>query len=381
LRTTLNNIITLVNELATDHATQKTSHDAVETLIEEMYDDEEAKRNYLDFINEADGVVGGDFTISAGAATTLTGAGHVAYKVNGEWFYCALDTTITLADDGDVDDTKWRAWRIEIDRAGTVTAVADGDTQHANEEDAMLNLGGLARTANTATIGYFSIHSNGGFNIGTDNVNGETAANVYHVRGPAKQVSGLHTALGASIAVGSSDTNFSHGTVDGKINGQYKTQIAPGADVAFDDADTITTSGEFGGHLVLIGLDGASIYAVSADGGAGTATAMTYADAAAANTAIDTLVDRLPEVFCPIGRIVVEAAKNSFTYGTDDIAGTDGTATYTDATVGSWERSTITGFDSHKINPPAIPAVLTAGKPASGPATLTASSVTTTINA
>lgn len=367
---------TLTDELVDDHATFKTAVDETETLIEEMYDDEEAKRDYLHFMNEADGVIGGDFTIAAAAATTLTGAGHVEFRMNGETFYCDLDTTITLEDSGDIVTGKWGAWRILIDREGTVTT-QDTGSQMAfdNEEDALLNLSAVAPTANTVTIGYFTIDSDAGFNIGTDNVNGETAENVYHVRGPAKQVSGLHTALGASVAVGSTDTNFSHGTIDAKSNGVYLSQIGAGADVAFDDADTIG-SGNFGGHLLVVGLDGASVYALAADGAAGSVSAMTYADAAAVNTAIDTLTDQLPEMFVPFGRIVVENGKGAlFTYGTDDIAGTDGTATYTDATVGTWDRTVTTGFDSHTINPPAIPAELSASKPASAPATLSASKV------
>lgn len=355
--TEMDALTTLANEMRTDFG----------TVVAEATADIDDIEDYLDFLHEADGVIGGDFTIAAAAATTLTGAGHVQYRIGGELFYADLDTTITLGDDGDVDDGKWRAWRIEINRLGVVTAKADGDTQHANQEDAILNLATLARTANTVTIGYFAIHSNSGFNIGTDNVNGETAAAVYHVRGPRAQVSGLHTALGASIAVGATPTNFSHGTVDAKINGLYVAQIAAGADVAFDDVDIITGVGKYGGHLIVVGLDGASIYALAANGVAGAESNMVYATAAAANTAIDTLVDRLPEVFCPIGRIVVVSAKATFTYGTDDIAGTDGTATYTSASVAVWDRTAKTGFGAHKINPPAVPAIMT-GATISAPA-------------
>lgn len=363
----MNDLAALGNELRTDHATFKTwadeiatDHAALITWMTEVDGDLDSINDYIAARNEADGVIGGDFTIASTAAATLLGAGHVRYQIGGQVFYIALDTTITLADDGDVDDTKWRAWRIEIDRTGTVTATADGDTQHANEEDALLNLSTVAPTANTVTIGYWTVHSNGGFDVGSANTNGETADNAYHVRGPQKQVSGLHTALGASIAVGTTPENFSHGTIDAMRNGVYLTQIAAGTDVAFDDADVITSSGQFGGHLVLVGLDGASVYALASDGLAGAVSTMTHASAAAANTALDTLADQIPEVFVIVGRIVVEAAKATFTYGTDDIAGTDGTATYTDATVGVWDRTSLTGFDSHQINPPAVPATVTA---------------------
>jgi len=205
-------LLTLGRELHDDHAT-------LVTWITEVDADEDLINNYLDFLQEADGVIGGNFSISAGAAVTLTGAGHIKYRIGGQIYYGDLDTTITLADDGDVDTTKWRAWRIEIARDGTVTATADGDTQHASEEDAVMSLAGTAPTANTATIGYFTINSNGGFNIGTDNVNGETAENVYHVRGPKNQVSGLTAALGSAVVADAAAATWSSGTIDVMRNG------------------------------------------------------------------------------------------------------------------------------------------------------------------
>lgn len=327
-------------------------------VVNELATDRDAISNYVDFLDE-DGVIGGDFTVTIGAAVTLTGAGHIRYRIGGEEFYVALDTTIALTDDGDVDDTKWRAWRIEIDRTGAVTGTADGDTQHANEEDALLNLSTVAPTSNTATLGYFTINSDTGFAVGDDNVNGETAANFYTVRGPRTQVSALHSDLGADVAVGSTPTNFSHGTIDVKRNGVYLAQISAGADVAFDDADALTSHGDFGGHLLVVGLNGTSVYALAADGNAGAASTMTYATAAAASTALDTLADQLPEVFVPFGKIVVEAHKNTFAYGTDDIAGTDGTATYSTLTAGTWDQSATTGYGSHVSAPPTPPAPLT----------------------
>ena len=329
-----------VNELRTDHATGKTSNDNL--------------NDYLDFVNEADGVIGGDFVISAGAATTLTGAGNIKYRIGGEIHYIALDTTITLGDDGDVDADKWRAWRIEIDRLGVVTATADGDTQHVNEQDALLNLASIAQTANTVTIGYFTIDSNGGFNIGTDNVNGETAENVYHVRGAQKQASGLHTALGSTIVADATAATWSSGTVDAKRNGVRVAQIAAITNQAMDDADTITTL-KYGGWLLVVDLAGTGIYALAADGIAGTVSAMAYASAALAEADLATLCDQLPELFVPIGKLVVaNLAGGTFTAGTTNWDATSVTTTVTNCTVGVWDKDNKTGFDTHKINPPTL---------------------------
>lgn len=308
----------------------------------------------------ANGVIGGDFTITAGAATTLTGAGNIRYRINGVTYYCALDTTITLGDDGDVDAGKWRAWRIEIIADGTVTATADGDTQYTEEQEALLSLCSKARTADAVTVGYFTIDSNGGFNIGADNVNGETAENVYTVRGVEKQVAGLTAALGAATAVGSTATKYSTGARDYMVNGVAVAQDTAEADKAFDDADTIAEN-KFGAHLIVTNLANTATVSLAANGIAETVSAMSYDTAVLASAAIDTIVDRLPPMFAPVAKIIVTNNKAGlFTYATDDIGGTDGTAAYTDCTVGTWDRDNTTGFDTHRINPPAAAVTVTA---------------------
>lgn len=397
-KTAVDQIETLIEELHDDHATMKTSYDATETLIEELHDDHAVIKtltdevdddlntigNYIDFLQEPNGVIGGDFTIATTAAVTLLGAGHVKYRINGEIFYADLDTTITLEDSGDVVQNKYGAWRIMIDRTGAVTT-QDTGAQMAwdSAEDAMLNLAAVAPTANTATIGYFTVTDSGaaGFNIGTTNTSGGTATGVvYHVRGPKNQVSGLHTALGASIAADAGASTWSSGTINVKRNGAYLAQIAAIVSQAVDDADTIATLNA-GGWLLVTNLAGTGVYLLAADGAAGAVSAMTYADTAAVETALDTLCDQLPEVFVPIGKIVVDNASGGlFTAGATNWNAADITTTCTDATVGTWDRTASTGFDSHKINPPAVPAALAAtnlatlasAKPASGPATLTA---------
>ena len=428
IRTELTALRTLANELRTDHATSKTAVDQTETLIEELHDDaatqktlndemivdhdaqvtwstevdadEDTMNNIISF-NDADGVIGGDFTIAGTAAVTLLGAGHVQYKIGGQEYYADLDTTITLEDSGDVIQNKYGAWRILIDRAGVVTT-QDTGAQMAwdNAEDALLNLATQAPTANTATIGYFTVVDSGaaGFNIGTTNTSGGTATGVvYHVRGNQKKVTGLHTANGAASTVGATPEKYSTGTKDVLLNGVRITQIAAEADKAFDDLDTIGQS-QFGGWLIVTNLAKSATYSLAADGKAGAVSAMTYASGAAVQTDLDLVADRLPEMFCPIAQVIVtNNLAGAWTAGTDDINGTDGTAAWTDATVGSWDRTNVTGFDSHKITRPSIPASITAPlvanitatapatlgspKPASGPATLTAAATSEVLEA
>ena len=384
LRKFLSNTKDVVNELQDDHATYKTltdelhdDHATIKTLTDELHDDHAPIHNYVDFLGEPDGVIGGDFTISAGAAVTLTGAGHVRWRIGGETYYGPLDTTITLDDSGDIATTKWGAWRILIDRAGTVTTQDTGaQMAWANEQDALLNLSAVAQTANTATIGYFTINSDGGFNIGTDNVNGETAANLYIVRQPLTQASGLTAALGSTVVADTGAATWSVGTVDVKRNGLRLTQIGAITNQAMDDADIISTT-KAGGWLLVVDLAGTGVYALAADGNAGAASTMAYASTTAVDTALDTLTDQLPEVFVPIGKIVVDnQTGGNFTAGTTNWDATSVTTTVTNATLGTWDRTSKTGFDSHKINPPAVTAALSASKVA----TLTASKVATLTN-
>ena len=168
------------------------------------------------------------------------------------------------------------------------------------------------------------------------------------------------------------------------LNGVRISQIAAEADKVFDDADTIGQA-QFGGWLIVTNLAQNATYALASNGIAGTVSAMTHASAAAADTALGLVADRLPPMFCPIAKLVVENLKGGgWAANTDDLDGVDGNATFTDATVGTWSRTALTGFDSHKITPDSIPANitaplvagLTAPKPASAPATLSAAATT-----
>lgn len=402
-KVTVDQMETLIEELAADHATQKVTTDQVETLIEELAADHaigvtwatevdadhDVMNNLLDFYNQ-DGVIGGNFTIAGTAAVTLLGAGFVHYRIGGQEYYCDLDTTITLTDSGTIVQNKYGAWRILIDRLGVVTTQDTGGLMAFNNaEDALLCLSAVAPTANTVTIGYFTVTDSGagGFNIGTTNTSGGTATGVvYHVRGAPKKVSGLTIALGAASAVGTTPENYSTGTKDVMVNGVRIAQIAAEADKAFDDADTIGQS-QFGGWLIVTNLAQSATYALAANGIAGSVSAMTYVSAAAAQAAVGLVEDRLPPMFVPISRLIItNNIAGTWTAGTDDLSGTDGTPVFTDCTVGTHNRTATTGLDSHKVTAPTIPASITAPLVAtlsataaitSGPATLTAATAIT----
>lgn len=313
------------------------------------------------FFSVADGVAGGNFAFTATAATTLTGSGTVTYRIGGETYFAAVGN-VTLQDRGDIVDTKYGAWRILIDRTGALSAQDSGAVMaFANAEDALLSLSSVAPTANTAVLGYLVLQASGAaFNIGTTNLNAGTVANlaVYHVRQPVKQASGLTAALGGSVVANSGVNTLAVPTLDVKRNGVRLAQIAVEAGHAMDDADTVATT-KWGGWLLVTNLAGTGVYAIAANGIAGAVSAMTYATEALALAALDALTDNLPALFVPVARITLyNSAGGTFTAGTTNWTGL--TRNITPATVSTWDRTDLTGFDTHRINPPAVPDALTA---------------------
>lgn len=329
-------------------------------LSEEIASDLDKHADYLAFLHERDGVTGGTFTLTAGTATTLTGAGFICYRIGGEDYYAVLDTTITLETGTDITQAKFGAWRIVIDRTGVVTTqAASAAMAFDTEEEALLSLSSIPRTANTATLGYLTVtDSNSTFVIGTSNLDASgVTATPYVVRGPHYD-NGLTSAMGANIAIGSTNTRYSTGTINVKTRGVRVAEISAQADKAFDKADVITSSGQYAGHLIVTGLAGTDTYALASTGIAGSVQTMTHATSAAAHAQLDVIQAALPEMFTVVGRIVTLAAKASFTFATDDLAGTDGTGVFTSETAAEFDRATgvTTGFGA---NAPTIPPALT----------------------
>ncbi|MCK5606903.1 hypothetical protein KAR91_33685 [Candidatus Pacearchaeota archaeon] len=334
-------------------------------LCNETSADANAINNMNDFMS-ADGVVGGSsYSFTAGAAAaTITGAGFVEYILNGVRHFIALDTTITIEDNSgttDIADGRFGAWRILIDALGAVTTQkASANQQDTSAEIAMLTLGSVAQTADTVCIGYVVLGDVGAaYNIGTTNLSALTTETYYMERAPRKQVSGLHTALGAATVASAGAATLAVGTINAQVSGVHVAEISADATDDLTDADTIATT-ETGGWLLVTDLAGTGTSTISSDGIPGV-SALADTDLAGANTALDTLCDNLPSVFVVLARIVVvNASGGTFTAKTTNWDATSMTTTVTDATVGTWDRTATTGFDSQKITPPAIPAAATA---------------------
>lgn len=304
----------------------------------------------LDQLIKPDGVFAGSYSFAAGAATTLTGSGFVTYRIGGVQYNAPVGN-VTLEDLGDITQSNFVAFRIEIDRLGALTAKSSPTVGgESTAQKALLSLASIAPTANAVTIAYLTLtDSNSVINLGTDNLNASgVTATIYYERGPRKRISGLNTALGAASTLTASSTTYGHGTIDPNPNGLKVAQIAAGATQALTDADTIATT-KFGAWVVVTDLAGTSKVTLNAAGTPGV-TAMTYATAALALAAINLVVDRLPAMFVPFILIQVSnQAGGTFTAKTTNWDATSVTSTITDATVGGWARGTSTGFDSHQI--------------------------------
>lgn len=268
-------------------------------------------------------VLGGDFVIAAQADAALLGAGHIMYTIHGEVYYCLLDTSITLTGTDVLDTTKWRAYRIEIDRKGTVTAISDGDSQHAEEDTALIGLGTITPGADKCIIGYWTVDSGGGFTPGTDNTNGETANHVYHVRGAAGLINRVSDLPATDLVLDADATTFDVPALDVIALAQRMTQLAAQSNVAgdADGADLISTL-KYGAWILVYqaGVATNDTYLLSAKGqeildGAST---QAYTTAALARAAAQTQIDQLPEMLVPIAIITVyNGTAGNWTIGTD----------------------------------------------------------------
>jgi len=333
---------------------------AAVTWATEVDGDLDTINDILDF-DSLDGVIGGDYAIVGAAAVTWAASGRIKWRRNGQVFETAMPATLTMADDGDITQNKYRAFRVEISDLGAVTMVAGGDLESTTAEQALLALSAVAPTASTVTIAYVCFQdTTGAFDIGTTNTADAENITYYYERMPRAQAAGLTAAMVPGLAIGTTTHEFSHGTVDGKALGVGVAQITP-ADVtqAFSNNDIVTTSGKFGGWLICTDLAGTDVLTLCANGVYEGAQTVDYASLAAVTTALDNCQARIPTIFTVLGRCTVETAKATWTANSDDGAGTDGTFTFTSEGVLAFNR-TVTSGTGQGPTRPTTPATVTA---------------------
>lgn len=370
---TISEYINEVEDAKTQRALQAL-HEAVFTKIEtwqnEVASDLDDINDYNAYTNDRDGVIGGNHTMGVGTSDTtmVRLSGTVRYRIDGVE-YSATNVEGDFAGTADVTANGNGAWRILIGKTGALTtqrASADGVTGAMNfaaAEDALLSIAQIARTANTVEVGYLMLHAtNGqaGFTPQTDSPDtGDANVDVstyYNARAPRLD-NGLTAAPSVGLSEGTNDDEYAFGTINVRTNGTNVAEIAADTTIAFSDADVITTSGKYGGELFVTDLAGTAVKSLASTGIAGGAQTVDIASAALVNTALDAVQLALPHMFTVIGRVVVLANKASFTFNTDDLAGTDGTATWTDESSGIYDR-TVTIGTGVETDPPAIPAAV-----------------------
>ena len=348
----------LVNELRTEAAvttTWQTEVDADHDLI----------NNYLAYLGERDGVISADgFSFATGGAATIVGAGRIRYRIAGVEYEVLVDTTITLTDTTTITQgtDEYKAWRVVIDRLGVVTTeTKTSATGLLTEEQALLELGGVARAANTVDIGYMVVQAaTADFIPQTTLTNASEATwTFYELRVPRSDC-GLFAALGSSLIVttGAAAT-WAVGTVDPQRLGIRLAQIALQTAQSLSVADTIADT-KFGGWLFVVNLAGTDIASINSSGLIAV-TAMDDSSDAGVVTALDTVADRLPALFVPVGSIRLENQSSAgFTANTTNwnVAGLS--VSTTDFTVGVFDRTVSATMQARQINPPAVPATLAA---------------------
>lgn len=349
----LSNDLDITNELQTDHATDVTWQTEIDA-------DSDVMNNYLAFAGEQDGASGGNFTFAGQADAAALGAGIVHYKIAGENYSIALDTSITLTGTTVVTGSNWRAWRVVIDRLGVVTTESPDNAGQSTEEKAMLELGSIAQAANTAELGVFTIQAATGFTPATDNTSGEANFNSYELYMPKNEAAALTVAMSTALVLGDGLATMNIGAANFRKNGVRVAQVAADATQALTDADTITTT-EAGGWLLLSNLAGTDFVTLSSDGIPGV-SALTDTDAATALVALNLLASRLPAVFTPLAYFtVVTSNAATFTAKTTNWNATDVASVAVDQTFGTFDRTaTAASVLARQSNPPAVPATVTA---------------------
>ena len=349
--------------------------DNVISLGNELRSDSDTLSDYVARMNDRDGVIGGNHTMGVGTSDTtkVRLSGTVRYRIDGVE-YSQTNLEAAFSNTGAVSNTKYGAWRILIDKLGAITtqsstAAGTGAQVHESAEQAFASLAQLAITANTVEIGYLTmLAANAGFTPNTDNPDSghaNVASNTYYNNRLPRLDNGFTAAPSVGLSEGDSgnEDEYAYGTINVRTNALNVAQIGANLNHPFTQADTITTSGKYGGHLIITNTAGNAIVSVPATGIMANATAaMDYDTLALVTTALDNAQAALPNVFTVIGRITVLAAKATFTYNTDEIDGTanKGTGTFTDEVITAFDRTAVSGTG---VGPgvPSIPAVVVVG--------------------
>lgn len=342
-----------------------------ESLTNELRTDSDARSDYLAYIQDRDGVCGGNHVMLTGSdvSTKVRMSGTIRYRIDGIE-YSATVVEGAFSNTGQVDIAKFGAWRFLMGKTGAITtqsatAAGTGAQVHESAEQALASLAQLAPTADTVEIGYLVIQADGAnpFIPNTDNPtvgHANVDLSTYYSVHVARLDNGFTADPSVGLSEGTTDSEFAFGTINVRTNGLNIAQISADVTIVFTQSDTIAGTTKFGGHLFITNTAGSGILSLTANGVLkNSTTEMTYASAEAAVTALDAAQAALPLTFSVIGRMVLDSMKSTFTYNSDSLDGVDGAPTWTDEVAEAFDRTVVSGTGVGNA-PPTIPPATTA---------------------
>lgn len=323
----IENLVNIVNELQTDHATDITWTTEVESDLDDMND-------YLS-IFDRDQFFAGDPALAEGSSNTtaikLVGTG-IRYQIGGAQ-YIQLAAIETEPPVGEITAAKYGHYRMDLNQSVAMTVTRKANPMaYDSVEDALLSLGSVARTANSVDLGYVTIlAASGGFTAQTDLPkigDAQVDAIAWIDNNMTRYQNGLNTAVTVAAADGVATLDIS--AVNVNVNGAKLSAISAASTQAMDDSDTVADT-KWGGWLLVVDPAGSGTYALAADGVAGTVSAMTYATKAAVDTALDLVEVQVPAICVPIARIYLNNVGGSgvWTAVSDDWDADEAVATTT----------------------------------------------------
>jgi hypothetical protein len=180
----VNDTLTIVNELRTDHATSKTAADAVETLIEELHDDHATTKTIVDEL-KADfnllrtGLLNGCFRaaglIEGTNANTIKITNDIDYAIDGVLYKKAAADNIAMTAAAQQAISTYCMYLVTLDAAGTLT-ITKGTS--VATDTAVLP----ALPASNGAIGAFKIATDGSttFTSGTTDLGAAGITETYY---------------------------------------------------------------------------------------------------------------------------------------------------------------------------------------------------------
>lgn len=216
-KTTTDALVTLANELRTDHGTTKTSVDESKTLTDELRTDHATsiaiEADLKTLLNNVRTYLTGDRLFSGDPALVIdtnfdvkTGSAAIQVSVDGSIGTVGAAENCDTGTSATFPTTKWGIFNVSSTVAGALTATWDTNTGSGYNDEATAITNLPATPASEASIGYVTVeaHATGTFLAGTDALTTGTggdvanATNYYTVVDPVGVITAAVTSSAAA---------------------------------------------------------------------------------------------------------------------------------------------------------------------------------------